>query len=149
LARSARRGGVLELLLAARRSGVACRWKRHHSNGDDSNAAESNGIATAVARGSRQRWLGILSQQRLRHSFFFPFTYFYIEKEIEDHRTSTIQSSRQTSFSLSLYACVKTLRETVIGQTFTLPPPQFDGGTPNALIVHLVSRSECLVGSRF
>jgi len=38
LARSARRGGVLELLLAARRSGVARRWKRHHSNGDDSNA---------------------------------------------------------------------------------------------------------------
>jgi len=37
------------------------RWKRHHSNGDDSNAGESNGIATAVARGSWQRRLGILS----------------------------------------------------------------------------------------
>jgi len=60
LARSARRGGVLELLLAAHRSGVARRWKRHHSNGDD-NAVESNGIATAVARGSWQRRLGILS----------------------------------------------------------------------------------------
>jgi len=45
---------LLELLLAVRRSGVARRWKRHHSNGDNSNAAESNGIATAVARGSRQ-----------------------------------------------------------------------------------------------
>jgi len=37
------------------------RWKRHHSNGDDSNAGESNGIATAVVRGSWQRRLGILS----------------------------------------------------------------------------------------
>jgi len=46
--------------ITSRRSGVACRWKRHHSNGDD-NAVESNGIATAVARGSWQRRLGILS----------------------------------------------------------------------------------------
>jgi len=65
LARSVRRGGVLELLRAARRSGVARRGKRHHSNGDDSNAAKSNDIATAVARGSWQRRLGILPQQRL------------------------------------------------------------------------------------
>jgi len=47
--------------IASRRSGVARRWKRHHSNGDDSNAVESNGIATAVAKGSWQRRLGILS----------------------------------------------------------------------------------------
>ena len=46
--------------IASRCSGVARRWKRHHSNGDD-NAVESNGIATAVARGSWQRRLGILS----------------------------------------------------------------------------------------
>jgi len=38
--------------IASRRSGVARRWKRHRSNGDDSNAVGSNGIATAVARGS-------------------------------------------------------------------------------------------------
>jgi len=53
-------GQLLELLLAARRAGVARPWKRHHSNGDNSNTAESNGIATAVARGSWQRRLGIL-----------------------------------------------------------------------------------------
>ena len=46
--------------IASRRSGLARRWKRHHSNGDD-NAVESNGIAMAVARGSWQRRLGILS----------------------------------------------------------------------------------------
>jgi len=38
--------------IASRRSGVARRWKRHRSNSDDSNAVGSNGIATAVARGS-------------------------------------------------------------------------------------------------
>jgi len=46
--------------IASRHSGVARRWKRHHSNSDD-NAVKSNGISTAVARGSWQRRLVILS----------------------------------------------------------------------------------------
>jgi len=86
LAQSARRGGVLELLLAALRSGVARRWKRHHSNGFD-------GILVTAA------W-----HFRIAASSAFLLLLFYIlldSTDIEDHHTSTIQSSRHTSFSLS------------------------------------------------
>jgi len=86
LVRSARRGGVLELLLATLRSGVAHRCKRHHSNGFD------RILVTAA-------W-----HFRIAASSAFLLLFFYIlldSIEIEDHHTSTIISSRHTSFSLS------------------------------------------------
>jgi len=46
--------------IASRRSGVARRRKRHRSKGGGRNAVGSNAIATAMARGSWQRRLGIL-----------------------------------------------------------------------------------------